>query len=366
MSERLRLLLTSDAVGGVWTYSLQLAKALAAAEDVATILSVLGPSPSVEQLEEATAIPGLQLVDTGLPLDWTATDEQSVLDTAEAIAKLAGAADVDLVQLHTPALACAKFSVPVVSVVHSCMASWWAAVRTEPLPEDFGWRARLTGKGLRQSSLAVAPTRAFARAVQQAYKLKHPIEAVHNGRSPLAAQSEDLADHAFVSGRLWDEGKNIAVLDRAAALATTSFLAAGPLRGPNGASLELQHIESLGVLTTEDLAHELSKRPIFVSAALYEPFGLSVLEAAQAGCALVLSDIPTFRELWDGAALFIEPGSEDAIAATVDLLASQPDERERLGTAALERSGWFTPELMAQAMLTHYRHVLPLQRRAAA
>ena len=45
--------------------------------------------------------------------------------------------------------------------------------------------------------------------------------------------------------------------------------------------------------------------PIFVSAARYEPFGLAVLEAAQAGCALVLSDIPTFRELWDGAALFV-------------------------------------------------------------
>ena len=49
----------------------------------------------------------------------------------------------------------------------------------------------------------------------------------------------------------------------------------------------------------------LPTRPIFVSVSRYEPFGLAVLEAAHAGCALVLSDIPTFRELWQGAASFV-------------------------------------------------------------
>ena len=51
----------------------------------------------------------------------------------------------------------------------------------------------------------------------------------------------------------------------------------------------------------------MARTAVFVSPALYEPFGLAVLEAAQAGCALVLSDIPTFRELWDGVALFVAP-----------------------------------------------------------
>jgi hypothetical protein len=57
-----------------------------------------------------------------------------------------------------------------------------------------------------------------------------------------------------------------------------------------------------------------------------EPFGLAVLEAAQAGCPLVLSDLPGFRELWDGAALFRRPVEvpEGAQMRQGDALAGRP------------------------------------------
>ena len=41
----------------------------------------------------------------------------------------------------------------------------------------------------------------------------------------------------------------------------------------------------------------MSRAAIFFSPALYEPFGLGVLEAAARGCALVLADIPSFIAL---------------------------------------------------------------------
>lgn len=47
---------------------------------------------------------------------------------------------------------------------------------------------------------------------------------------------------------------------------------------------------------------------IYVHPALCEPFGLAVVEAAQAGCALVLSEIAPLRENWEGAALFFGSG----------------------------------------------------------
>ena len=98
------------------------------------------------------------------------------------------------------------------------------------------------------------------------------------------------------------------------------FIAAGPLRGPATAqTVALQHLHcARRSSTTRRSPRWLAARPVFVSAALYEPFGLAVLEAAQAGCALVLSDIPTFRELWDGAALFVAADDAAGFAAALE------------------------------------------------
>ena len=60
----LHLLMTADAVGGVWTYALDLARACAA-RGVGTTLAVLGPSPDARAAAAARAIPRLELVDTG-------------------------------------------------------------------------------------------------------------------------------------------------------------------------------------------------------------------------------------------------------------------------------------------------------------
>jgi glycosyltransferase involved in cell wall biosynthesis len=87
-----------------------------------------------------------------------------------------------------------------------------------------------------------------------------------------------------------------------------------------------------------------------------------VLEAAQAGCPLVLSDIPTFRELWDDAALFVPPGDAAGFAAAIERAAQDAD---RLGARAEERAARYTPEAMASGMAALYRQALPARRAAA-
>ncbi|MFC7538024.1 glycosyltransferase family 4 protein [Sphingomonas sp. GCM10030256] len=360
MTERTRLFLTTDAVGGVWTYSLELASALVQ-HGVETVLATLGPPPSGGQRAEAARVPGLQLVETGLPLDWLASDATQLRIAAEALARLADEHCPDVVQLHSPALALGKFPAPVVGVVHSCVATWWAAVRGGALPADFRWRTDLLGEGMTCCDLLVTPTAAFGRAVQDAYGLRHAPIAVHNGRFVRPASGSEPAEAAFTAGRLWDEGKNVLAFDRAAQGSKVPFRAAGPTQGPNGAGVQLRHATALGNLPEAELAAALDERPIFVSTARYEPFGLAVLEAAQAGCTLVLSDILTFRELWDGVALFVR---DEDIAAAVDQLIADREQRERLGAKARDRASRYTPQATAAAMLDLYRG-LDQRRRAA-
>jgi glycosyltransferase involved in cell wall biosynthesis len=150
----------------------------------------------------------------------------------------------------------------------------------------------------------------------------------------------------------------VSTLDSAAARLDLPIEAIGPLQGPNGTAVKFEHLRTPGSLPAEAIAERLSARPVFVSTALYEPFGLSALEAAQAGCALVLSDIPTFRELWAGAAVFVPPAESNGFAEAISDLLRDPEKRERLGQAAQLKALRYTPSAMARRMLGIYEQLL--------
>ena len=359
MTGELRVLLATDAVGGVWVYSVELARALRR-QGMEPLLAVMGPAPGAEQRTQAGAI---ELIDTGLPLDWMPTTSRDIHRAGDALAELAAKRNAHVVQTCSAALlADTEFGCPTVAVQHSCVASWWAAVRGTPLPPEFAWRRELVECGLNRASVVVAPTIAFAAETARTYDLDRPVLSVHNGRKPAAQLPLPQGEFVLTASRLWDEGKNVATLDAAAARLNVAFEAAGPLEGPNGARASFDNLHTLGQVSEARLAGLLATRPIFASAALYEPFGLSVLEAAHAGCALVLSDIPTHRELWRGAALFVPPRDDAAFASAVQDLLDDPGARLELGETARARSRIYSPEAMAGRMSDIYARLAGDQR----
>ncbi len=341
----LRLLMTTDAVGGVWRYSLDLASGMVEHP----VLAVLGPPPSAAQRAEAAAL-GLRVIETGWPLDWTAETRDALDAAISALRQLAVREAVSSVHLHAPALAgSARWPVPVVAVAHSCVATWWAAVRGGPLPADLAWRTDATRAGLATADAVIAPTRAHGDAVRRSYG-DMAITIVHNGLGRGEGSASQATRSVLTAGRLWDEGKNAAALDRAAASLDVPVRAAGPTRGPNGAQVALPNLQLLGTLGPDDMRRAYAQATVFASLARYEPFGLSVLEAAQAGLRLVLSDIPTFRELWDGVARFVPVGADPAAA----LRAALDDSGDR-GSA--ERARRYTLAKMVEGTLAVHRQV---------
>lgn len=360
----LRVFMTADAVGGVWQYSLDLAQGLRA-YDTETTLCVLGPRPQPEQIAAARRIPGLKLICLDLPLDWTAATPEDVLDAASAVVNVAEEDDCAIVHLNSPALAAGpRFSVPTVAVCHSCMATWWHAIRKRPLSRQFRWHRDLVAQALGKVDAVVAPSGAFAKAIAKTYNLAAAPTVVYNGRRPSVREPlpEAVAipegPFAFTAGRLWDEGKNLRTLDEAASRLSIPVFAAGPLKGPNRASIKFNHLQSLGNLSDGHIAEWLAAKPIFVSTARYEPFGLAVLEAAEAACPLVLSDIQTFRELWEGAAIFVPPNDDSAVAEAVEMLASDIRQRTLFASAARRRARRYTAEVMAAKVRAIYGGLL--------
>lgn len=355
------VLMTADAVGGIWTYALDLGADLRRRGFTVT-LAVLGPAAGGDRHREA-ADRGVVVANTGHQPDWLATDSAAVEAAGASVASLAQLLGADLIHVNHPALAAdGRFDRPVVAVCHSCLATWWEAVRGGALPEDFRWRTALVARGLKAARAVVAPSRAFAEVTRRIYDLDAVPVVVPNGRASVAASEAKTAQVVFTAGRLWDKGKNVAILEGVAAHVSAPIEAAGSLSGPNGAAIAFSRIRALGPLDEAAMRARLAERPIYVSPALYEPFGLAVLEAAQAGCALVLSDIPTFREIWGDAAIFVPPSDEQAIAAAIERLLNHPGLRTERGRAAEERARRYTVGALADGMERVYRDTLAAGR----
>jgi hypothetical protein len=179
------------------------------------------------------------------------------------------------------------------------------------------------------------------------------IAMVPNAAQP-DMQAGGRAAFVFAAARWWDEGKNAALLDAAAADAAWPVRAAGACLGENGQGFTFRHAEALGPLTHQATRALMRRAAIFASPSRYEPFGLAALEAAQSGAALVLADIPTYRELWSGAALLVDATDAGAFAAAINALARDESRREALAARGRARAGRFTADRQLMALLSAY------------
>lgn len=78
----------------------------------------------------------------------------------------------------------------------------------------------------------------------------------------------------------------------------------------------------------------------------------------------MLSDIPTYRELWGEAATFFDPRDAEALAREISRLATDSALRAEMGARALARSRFFTPDVQASRMAELYAQLVTSRTRA--
>jgi glycogen(starch) synthase len=213
-------------------------------------------------------------------------------------------------------------------------------------------------QGLRGADRVTAPSRWMLSELERIYGCFNAAAPIPNGRHPLGFASAPKKKFIFTAGRLWDSAKNIAVLDEIAASLGWPIYAAGDESGPDGDRVTLQNLHTLGRLDSAALGRWMVHAAVFALPARYEPFGLSILEAALAGCALVVGDIPSLREIWRDCALFVPPRDPASIARALQSMIADPARRRELARRARQRAQEFTPARTAQAYLTLYQKTL--------
>jgi glycogen(starch) synthase len=307
-----RVLMTADTVGGVWTYAMDLARGL---NDYAVevVVATMGGPLSVPQSKEAASIPNLTVHESTYQLEWMADPWSDVERAGDWLLKLESKVKPDVIHLNGFAHGNLPWRAPVLVVGHSCVLSWWRAVKGEAAPEEWTRYRFAVTAGLRAARLVIAPTRAMLSELQRYYGPVESTAVIANGRPSTVYRTMRKERVILAAGRVWDEAKNIAMLARTARNVEWPVYVAGDDRHPNGKTVALPNVRSLGKLNASALADWFSRAAIYCLPAKYEPFGLSVLEAALSGCALILGDIASLRENWEGAAMFVPPNDRAAL-----------------------------------------------------
>jgi len=349
--------MSADCIGGVWSYALELAAALSR-YDIEIVLATMGRPLSIEQRREAERLPNVVVEESGYRLEWMEDPWDDVERCGEWLLSLAQKYRPDLVHLNGYAHAPLPWGRPSLVVAHSCVLSWWEAVRKEPPPPTLAQYRDRVRQGLAAAGVVAAPSVAMLAAVERLYLPLPKGVVIHNARSDPHLVPGPKRDLILSVGRLWDAGKNVGLLASCAAALPWPVYVAGEETHPEGGSAGMKGVRALGYLAPQRLAPWYRWASVYALPARYEPFGLTVLEAALCGCALVLGDIPSLRELWDGAALFVDPQDAGELELRLKTLCDDPVRRWELGRLALERSRTYSPARMGAAYYAAYRALL--------
>jgi glycosyltransferase involved in cell wall biosynthesis len=163
----------------------------------------------------------------------------------------------------------------------------------------------------------LATMRIASRVVYNEFKFPHRLER--------ASRESAARKYAACWVGTTSKHKNIGdYLAAAAAMPNKRFAAVMPQRDSKRAGIEFavpKNVEIFHSLNTKDYDELLATSNFLVSTSLVEGFGRPPADGALAGCDIVLTDIPIYRELYDGLAHFYAPGD---IASLVVALSKSP------------------------------------------
>ena len=360
----MHVLLTTDSVGGVWTYTEELTAGLLRNGHRVTLVTLggrldAGQRASLHRMRSTA----FECIETEYRLEWMEDSSEDLLRSTEELRALVARLQPDLFHTNQFAYGVLSDQLPTLLTGHSDVRSWWLAVHGEGAPDTGRLRAyaALVRAGLQSATYLAAPTAWMARELREQYGVSRRVEVIPNGRSPeMFDPGQPKKVQALTVGRAWDPGKNVTLLEQVNAPFPLWIAGerSSPVQPAHGYSTRtrqtVSNVSYLGKQDASQLRALYSETAIYIATSCYEPFGLAPLEAALSGCALVLSDLPTLREIWQDAALFFPSGDSVALEDLLRGLAEAPQQIDELAARALARA---RTRYAATEMVAHHEAV---------
>jgi glycosyltransferase involved in cell wall biosynthesis len=129
---------------------------------------------------------------------------------------------------------------------------------------------------------------------------------------------------------------------------------------------DLENVWFPGFVPHAQIQHAYGLAEFFVLTTLYESFSLPIVEAMACGCPVIAPTSGACPEIAGDAARLVDPLDSDALGAAMHLLATRPDERERLRRLGRERAARFTWRSVAERTVAVFDEAAPRADRLRA
>ncbi|MGZ4831247.1 MAG: glycosyltransferase family 4 protein [Candidatus Angelobacter sp.] len=364
----MHILVTADTLGGVWTYTRELVTGLVRRGDRVTLVS-FGDIPTAAQTRWMDGLANLDYRPTAFKLEWMLDSEADMEASSQYLEALIQESRPDLLHLSQFYYGALDCDVPRIVVAHSDVVSWWTSVHRQSPPETdwLRWYRQVVARGLREATSVVAPSRWMLEQVELHYGKLASTSVIHNGRTPALFNPYISKRETTVTvGRLWDGGKNVSLLLRHEMPGSVQIV--GCDRHPelhNHAFVAETIRPNVSLQPEQDdrqIVQTLARAGIYAATSQYEPFGLAPVEAALSRCAIVASDIPSFRELWEGAAIFFRNNDPESLSLALESLQRDRGLRLNQGNMAFRHARQhFTADRMVAAYKNLYQNLAPAQ-----
>ncbi|MFP8955309.1 glycosyltransferase family 4 protein [Natrialbaceae archaeon A-CW3] len=288
--------------------------------------------------------------------------------------------DVDVV--HCNAIGPGSLAVARAAIHRNVPLVLHAHVTREDFRESFRGSNTLAGplgRYLRsfysQADLVCCPSEQTKRHLET-YPIDAPIESITNGvdhdslkgvqglREPARNRFDLSADDlvVFAVGNVF-ERKGLSTFCRLALQTPYEYVWFGPYDSGPQASAAVRHWTSNpppNVTFTgwiDDKREAFAAGDVFLFPTHAENQGIAVLEAMACGTAVVLRDLPVFREFYTDGVDCLLCSSEREFRDALERLAANPGLRERLGDAARETAAEHRLERVGERLLEVYGRV---------
>ncbi len=113
-----------------------------------------------------------------------------------------------------------------------------------------------------------------------------------------------------------------------------------------------------GYVDEQTILYLYNYASVSVYPSIYEGFGLPVIEAMSCGTPVIISDIPSLREVAGDAAMLFNPEDHKELADTIEKVLSSEPLRLQLGQKGLYRAAEFSWKKVAASTIQTYKKAL--------